>query len=279
MIAQSLVKEKSTHLFNGSFGEKWFHYTSRLCSGATAVQFSPEEKLPWRLGGTGGELICITQNETSNGTQVSSSLLSKIRTQNPNALVAVDATSSMGGIRLPFASGDVWFASVQKCFGLPAGLAVLVVSPRAQERVRLLGESSHYNSLSLVDSMASRFQTSCTPNVLGIYLLGAIMKQVPSIEIVHQQTVSRYEAWMDFFAASDRLTPLVRNASVRSHTVITINGEPEYLIRVKQQAACAGFLLGEGYGSLKSSTFRIANFPALQSGEINKLRKFLKPWL
>ncbi len=37
----------------------------------------------------------------------------------------------------------------------------------------------------------------------------------------------------------------------------------------------AGFLLGEGYGDLKTTTFRIANFPALRDKEINALRKFL----
>jgi phosphoserine aminotransferase len=49
----------------------------------------------------------------------------------PDALIAVDATSSMAGVELDWQSADIWFASVQKCFGLPAGMAVMVCSPRA----------------------------------------------------------------------------------------------------------------------------------------------------
>ncbi|MEY4929685.1 MAG: hypothetical protein RI909_409, partial [Bacteroidota bacterium] len=67
--------------------------------------------------------------------------------------------------------------------------------------------------------------------------------------------------------------------SVRSHTVITVTGKPALLAEVKQQAKKKGFLLGEGYGPLKNTTFRIANFPALKKNEIKQLQKFLSSYL
>ncbi|MEJ0056258.1 MAG: aminotransferase class V-fold PLP-dependent enzyme [Bacteroidota bacterium] len=111
IIAQSLIKKKSIHVHNGAFGEKWFDYTSKLKPGAQSVSFNIEKELrPKELIFGDGEIICLTQNETSNGTQVSNKIIAAIKKNNPGHLIAVDATSSMAGIVLDFASADLWFA-------------------------------------------------------------------------------------------------------------------------------------------------------------------------
>src|SRR5688572_554876 len=43
IIAQSLVNNKSYHIFNGAFGQKWFEYTKRLCEGVKSYPFEKEE--------------------------------------------------------------------------------------------------------------------------------------------------------------------------------------------------------------------------------------------
>ncbi len=278
IIAQSLVEKQSAHFYSGAFGEKWFQYTQKLKPAAQPVSFHLEFNLPVQTIAS-ADVICLTQNETSNGTQVDTALIAQVKKKNPHALVAVDATSSMAGIVLPFTSADVWFASVQKCFGLPAGLAILILSPKTIERVAVQKELAHYNSLAFMKQMADQWQTNCTPNVLGIYLLRCVLKQQPSIEETSEQTKERYQAWADFFGASKKLRLLVANEAVRSHTVVTVTGDPAYLAKVKKHARKEGFLLGEGYGALKSNTFRIANFPALQEREIKKLKKFLAQYL
>ena len=45
---------------------------------------------------------------------------------------------------------------------------------------------------------------------------------------------------------------------------------------IKIKAKKKGILLGEGYGEWKPSSFRIANFPALENSEIQILMRFLK---
>jgi len=50
-------------------------------------------------------------------------------------------------------------------------------------------------------------------------------------------------------------------------------------MEIKKKANVAGFLLGEGYGSLKNETFRIANFPALKKNEIKMLQTFFSRYL
>lgn len=127
IIAQS-IGHKTFHLYNGAFGQKWFEYTKKLKPEAASFPFDLNEPLNPKkliLSETEG-LFCITQNETSNGTQVHPSILKELKKNNPGYLIAVDATSSMAGIKLDFELADIWFASVQKCFGLPAGLGILI---------------------------------------------------------------------------------------------------------------------------------------------------------
>ncbi len=276
IIAQSLVTDRSYHIYNGAFGQKWFDYTKRLHPLANPIPFDIEEKLdPKKLIFEQREgIICLTQNETSNGTQVTNTLIKAIKKTNPTYLLAIDATSSMGGIQLDFKSADIWFASVQKCFGLPAGLGLLICSPQAIQRSKEIGEKSHYNSLNFLVEMMEKWQTSCTPNVLGIYLLMRVLENSASITDVHATIAGRYEDWCDFLSQTN-LKYLVINKDVRSYTVVPVTTTPTLVQEIKVKAKKEGILLGEGYGTWKSTSFRIANFPAIQAKEIDTLRRFL----
>jgi phosphoserine aminotransferase len=276
MIAQSFGIRESIHLYNGAFGEKWFDYTHRLNEGARAMAFDREAALkPEKLIFKTGEVICITQNETSNGTQVSNAIIGALKKNNPGHLIAVDATSSMAGVRLHFPSADVWFASVQKCFGLPAGLAVMVISPKGIERVKQINEARHYNSLSFMTQMMARWQTPCTPNVLGIYLMMRTLQVRPPIGEIHKEIKERADHWQLLLQHSTTLRPLVSHRGVASQTVVAVKADANHIEKIKKEAYKKGFLLGEGYGVLKKETFRIANFPALKRNEIARLMKFL----
>lgn len=278
IIAQSLITEKSYHLYNGAFGQKWFDYTKRLHPMAFPLPFDLNEKLdPKKLILEQREgIICITQNETSNGTQVAGSIIKAIKKTNPSYLVAIDATSSMAGIQLDFKTADIWFASVQKCFGLPAGLGLLICSPQALQRSEAVAEKNHYNSLTFMSEMMAKWQTSCTPNVLGIYLLMRVLEQSASIGEVHGKVVARYERWFEFFTSAVNLKHLVTKKDVQSYTVITVTSTPELVQKIKMEAKRKRLLLGEGYGNWKPSSFRIANFPAIKDKEIETLMHFLK---
>ena len=276
IIAQSVVTNKSIHLYNGAFGEKWFDYTKRLKPESEAIVFQPEEVIDSKNIFKDGELICITQNETSNGTQVSSSFLRAIKKNNPNHLMVVDATSSMAGVMLDFKAADIWFASVQKCFGLPAGMAILVCSPKAIDRIKSINENKHYNSLTLMNEMMTRWQTPFTPNVLGIYLLMRSLENSKSIKITEQKITKRFHAWKKFFSHAKTLQLLIKNKNVRSKTVLVIEGAPEQIQKIKASTKKKGIVLGEGYGKLKATTFRIANFPAIKLKHIDKLMELLK---
>lgn len=276
IIAQSLIVTSSFHIYNGAFGEKWFDYTKKLKPESQGVLFDMQQVLDIKnlTLPSSPEIIAITQNETSNGTALDNSTIKTLRESFPQSLIAVDATSSMAGIQLDFINADVWYASVQKCFGLPAGLAVLICSPRAVEKAREINERSHYNSLAFMLEMAEKNQTTYTPNVLNIYLLMRVMTDAVSIVETTAKVNGRYKQWLNFFSSFDAFDLLIEDDRVRSKTVLALTASDEEIINIKKTAKQAGITLGNGYGHLKSSTIRIANFPAIKNKEIQILMDF-----
>ncbi len=275
IIAQSAINNHSQHFFNGAFGEKWHKYTSDILPSAQAVSFDINEKLPTHLIDQKAECLCVVHTETSNGSYLPhDSLQALFDNKNEDQLIAIDATSSMAGTTLPWRLADIWFASVQKCFGLPAGLGILILSPKAVERAEQLGDKKRYNSLLAILANEAKHQAHYTPNVLGVYLLRRTLDSTKGIGKVEEKVLNRYHYWTQVLGEFKSFEFLIENEELRAPTVFAITyKEPEQL---KQIALEAGFTLGNGYGPWKSSTFRIANFPAIKKKEIEALTKFLQ---
>jgi phosphoserine aminotransferase len=270
IISQSIVSPRYVHLYNGAFGKKWFEYSKKLAkNNCISIEYGVNETLP-SFEIEHDDVVCITQNETSNGTQVGMDFLAKINKS--DCLKAVDATSSMAGIELEWTIADIWFASVQKCFGLPAGLAVIVCSPKAMHVVGHGIEQFHYNSLQAIDKNMQLFQTTHTPNVLGIYLLNRVLNHVPNISETSIRIKKQANEWYQFFKKNVDFKPICENEMTKSDTVFVLKGEPSKIAELKTKAIEKGLILGNGYGELKDCTFRIANFPAIDPTEIEKLK-------
>lgn len=279
IIAQSLVKKHAFHIYNGAFGQKWFEYAKALVPEASFKEFSAEQELTIDSILTEADVICVTQNETSNGTYLDKGKLSVIRNAFPQSLLAVDITSSLGGTALDFASADVWLASVQKCLGLPAGMGLLICSPKAIERAEALNEKQHYNSLLHFHEKMQSWQTPYTPNVLAIYLLKRVMEDSPSIAETDRKVWASAQEYYKLLSVGSDLRLLVKEASLRSGTVIAVEGEKNMISAVKEDAKKHGLLLGNGYGALAETTFRIANFPSIMEAERNELKDYLLKYL
>ena len=277
ILTQSLTPRRSLHFYNGAFGEKWLKYAQAQRPASGGHRFGLEEVpeislLPPDLTGT--DLVCLTQNETSTATQLREGVILNFYNRVGPALLAVDATSSMAGVNLKFVKADAWLASVQKCFGLPAGLGLLVLSPRAVAQAKEIGDKTYYNSL--VPSLAQMLnhQTNYTPNVLGIYLLSRVLAEREPIKAISQHLADRAHKLYDFFEQATPLTPLIANPETRSTTVIGLQGPPALIEEVKRRALEAGLYLGSGYGDLKANTLRIANFPAVADAAMEALVQF-----
>lgn len=274
IVAQSLIKEKSLHLCNGAFGKKWAHYTHQIIPNAKSFEFGLNDELKSvanKLSTQDYYTICLVQSETSNGT--GQKICRSDFKLNEDAIIAVDATSTMGGINLPWLEADVWFASVQKCIGIPAGLGVLICSPKALERATQLNKKVHYNDVLLMEENRKLFQTHYTPNVLSIYVLNKLAYLLPNLTEIDQQTNEKTKLLTEFFSQKNafNLSFLVENPIVRLPTVFALKGEAIQIKRLQDLCLKNNIELGKGYGNWKDNTIRIANFPSHSLEDFHQL--------
>jgi phosphoserine aminotransferase len=280
IVSQSLVMKASYHIYSGSFGKKWFGFANHIIPETAALVLDKNQEIPVNdlEISSAFDFIAVTQNETSNATQVTNETIAAIGKKYPDKMLAIDTTSSMAGIFLDFKLADVWYASVQKCFGLPAGLGLLLLSPKAIERANQKGENGRYNSLNFMLENAENYQTHYTPNVLGIYLLNRVLVDIPEIQETHKKTEARMKTLESIVENSSGLDFLVSNSGTRSRTVLGVGGEEHFIKRIKSDAVARGMQMGNGYGPLKPTSFRIANFPALEDKEFEQLISFLQAY-
>ncbi|WP_395784026.1 aminotransferase class V-fold PLP-dependent enzyme [Aquirufa sp.] len=275
IVAQSLVGSKSAHFYNGAFGKKWGQYASQINPNTQLISFGLHESLAENAGKLASDVdtVCLVQSETSNGTgqQI-------CRADYPtDVLIAVDATSSMGGIVLPWEEADVWFASVQKCLGIPAGLGIMICSPKALQRAHSLNHRIHYNDILLMEDNRKSFQTHYTPNVLSIYLMCRLTQTLPSLREIEQETYRKVALWENFWNTQPAwdLRFLVPEKALRLPTVLALTGPATEIDRIQSTCLQHGIELGKGYGEWKSNTVRIANFPSHTEADIRQLINIL----
>lgn len=278
ILTQTFEDLNSYHIFNGAFGKKWFEYRQKLAP-KTTFSHSFDFQSPFEIESLGkipdNSLICLTQNETSNATQIANSTIQNLRKKYPNSLICADVASSFGGQVLDWESIDIGLASVQKCLGMPAGMGLLIVSPRALERAKIFDKQLHYNSLSFLNEKMKNYQTTYTPNVLNIYLLMRVAQLIEPIQTISKRIEKQAQNWYNFLE-NNGFELLVKDKSLRSQTVIALQDKPTKILKIKDLALKNGFTLGNGYGDWKDTTIRIANFPALSADEQLKLMDFFE---
>lgn len=207
--------------------------------------------------------------------------IEKVRKSHPNALVAVDVVSSLPYPNFDYNNIDTLFFSVQKCFGLPAGLGVWIVNDRCVKKAEELKAKGHqagaHHTLLELVSKAKENQTPSTPNALNIYLLSRVLESMleKGAEQIRKETDEKYELLHQLIAESSFLSESVENERHRSKTVIVANTaiEPSVINGYLKQFNMA---VGSGYGSYKTSQIRIANFPAHSTAAIKELIEALK---
>ena len=277
IIAQSLIREKSIHVFNGSFGAKWHRYTKHIHPDSIGIRFN--EQTPLSVEDIhiyeDFELLALTHCETSNSTFIRQDRLREVRSAFKDSLIAVDATSTLGGLSIDYTVADIWFASVQKCLGLPAGMALMICSPAAIERALMIGEKGRYNSLTLLIQHMKKHQTSYTPNVLSIYLLNRVLKDRPGIARIDSKLRKRARLINVMLDNMNDFFFYISDETLRSPTVAMLKSSEILIEEIKAEALKAGYLLGNGYGDLKPYTLRIANFPAVKKSQLKQLLNFL----
>ncbi len=282
-ILQSCVEKESFHLINGSFSNKFYEFAQKLNLNPSKyeVDFSKGFDLENINIPNSTELIALIQNETSSGVQFAVENIAKIREKNKGKLIVVDAVSSLPYTNIDFSVIDSVYFSVQKGFGVPAGLGVWVYNQKMLDKAKDLqskGKSiGTYHSLLELDKYAQNNQTPETPNVLAIFVLGKVIEAMnkKGIAMIRRETDYKAELLYHTLEQSEFLSPLVKEKSQRSKTVIVANVEKGISSDVIAFLEKKGIIIGKGYGSFKDSQIRIANFPTHSKELMEQVADFL----
>jgi phosphoserine aminotransferase len=265
---QNLVEHKSVHFVNGAFSKRYHEIALQLGRKAEKIESPLGEAFSMdQPAFADAELIALTHNETSTGVSLTNDFINQFKDKNPNALVIVDAVSSLPYPSLDYSKIDSVFFSVQKGFGMPAGLGVWAVNERCIAKAESLlakGISiGSYHNLPTLLLNAKKNQTTETPNVLGIYLLSCVVEDFLRIGINRIKQETEYKAALLYNALRSHplATNFVKDTTIQSKTVIVAEcGEHVSLIR--KDLSNQGFHPGDGYGENKKTQLRFANFPA-----------------
>lgn len=268
-IVESCVEKHSYHLVNGSFSQKFHEIALEVKKDAKKTEaiwgegFNMESlKIPKM-----SEIICVTQNETSTGVSIPMEEIYKLKSVYPEKLLVADVVSSIPYPKIDFNKIDAVFFSVQKGFGLPAGLSILIVNDLIIKKAKLLKKKgqnvgSYHNLISLYEKSLIE-QTPETPNVINIYLLGKVCREMLKIGIaeIRKRTEAKADLIYQYFDRHPNYLPFVGNKRWRSKTTIAINvkGKSDQVVRRLEKL---GLIVGKGYGKFKNDHVRIANFPS-----------------
>lgn len=288
-VLLNCVEHESFHLVNGSFSQKFYDYANALHKHAHVLEKpfgegfdAADVEIP-----AYAELVCLTHNETSSGVQMRTSEMHKLKRKYPKKLFCIDTVSSAPYPDLDFNLIDSAFFSVQKAFGMPAGLGVWIASQNCLAKAERLEKNDSltigaHHTLPTLWKHYKTFETPATPNVLYIYILGKIAEDFNRIGIdtMRKQTEEKARMLYKFLETSDTLSPFVSQERHRSQTVIVATtgtpNKPKSSADVMAATKAVNMIVGSGYGKFKDSQIRIANFPAVSIEQVAALIDELK---
>ncbi len=272
---------------NGSFSQRW--YETAVANGKEAVRLDvawgkavKPEMIDEALKSGGFDAITIVHNETSTG--VASpirDIAALLHDRYPAVTIMVDAVSSLGGDRLDFDGWglDVLFTSSQKCLAVPPGLSFAAVSDRALEKAPSVPARGLYFDFVDLEKYLVKNQTPSTPAISLMWALDAALDRIMAEGLEarfsrHAHMADRVREWaqakFDLFA----------EAGYRSQTVTCVSNT-----RAIDVKALNGFLkskgmhISDGYGLLKSQTFRIAHMGEIQMRDVDEVLNLIDDFM
>lgn len=279
MATLSLVETSVLNLVNGSFSDRFHSVCKAWGKEADKVEVPlgkivDPDLLRQALRRRKYEMVTFAHNETSTGVLNPLVELVKVVREESDALVAVDAVSSLAGARLEAEEWDVdfLFTASQKALALPPGLALCTLSERAVARLGKVGPRGYYADIKRYYDKQLSLETVTTPAIPQYWALDVQLDVIlaEGMEARWQRHLglrARTEAW----AAGSGFTYASEPAGA-SPTVSCLAPpagiDAQELVK---KLRAEGFVVGGGYGDLKASTLRIGHMGEVQLGDLDVL--------
>ena len=209
------------------------------------------------------DVVACVKNESSTGVRNPIEEIGDVVAEYPDTYFVVDAVSSLGGdyVDIDKHDIDVIFASSQKAFAMPPGLAICAVSDDAYEREIEKGSASWYGGFQrTLDYYDRKGQTHSTP---AIPIMLAYRKQMKRmLEEGHEARSKRHEEMAEYTREWAREHfEMFPETGYESQTVACI--ENTQGIDVAETIGTVSeeydMVFSNGYGDIGEETFRIGH--------------------
>jgi phosphoserine aminotransferase len=277
----SLIGRRSQHLVFGEFSAKFAAAATAPHLDEPQVIASPFGSHPEPRPDPAVDLYALTHNETSTGVA-----MPVRRPPGADGLVCVDATSAAAGLPVDPREFDVYYFAPQKSFAADGGLWLACLSPAAVERAGRVAASGRHIPAMLDLGVAlerSRLdQTLNTPALATLFLLAAQIDWLLERGGLAWATKRCDESAGIVYGWAEAIgyaTPFVTDPAMRSHTVATVDLDPSVEAAAVSRALRAnGIVDTESYRGLDRNQLRIAMFPAIEPGDLERLTRAVD-WL
>ena len=275
-LTAGFVEQQSLH---ASFGE----FSSKFAKGIAAAPFLADPIVVESEVGThpeieavdGVDTYALTHNETSTGVT-----MPVTRPAGAEGLVAVDATSAAGGLRVDLRECDAYYFSPQKALASDGGLWIAAVSPAAVERIEArasAGDRWIPPFVNLKDALdnSRKDQTVNTPALATLVMADSQVQWLchnGGMEFAAGRCDRSAEILYGWADAHALATPFVTDPAKRSHVVATIDfDESVDAASIAAVLRANGIVDTEPYRKLGRNQLRIAMFPAIEPDDVAAL--------
>jgi phosphoserine aminotransferase len=277
VAAFGLLRDRAQFASFGEFGAK-FAAAAQAAPflGEPTVRSAPAGSAPTLAAEVGVDAYCTPHNETSTGVTVP---VRRVAGADPDALLLVDATSGAGGLDVDLSETDVYYFAPQKCFGSDGGIWLALMSPAALARATEIKASGRYIPafLDLVTAIdnARLEQTYNTPALATIFLAAEQTEWMLAQGGLAWATKRTAESASIVYGWAERTevtTPFVADPALRSNVVATIDfADGIDATQISKVLRANGIVDTEPYRKLGRNQLRVALFPAVEPGDVERL--------
>ncbi len=280
-MAVRCTTEKRAIVFSmGAFGKRWYEIADG--NGVPADKHEVEwgravtpDIVEQYLSTGKYDVATITHNETSTGVMNNAEELAPVFRKYPDVVWCMDTVSSLAGVKIEVdkLGVDVCVSSSQKALGLPPGLSLASVSDKARQKAaRIKTRGYYFDMLLLLKYIEERnFQYPSTPSIPHIFALDFQMDRILREGLEnrfkrHAELAAMVQTW------AKQYFKMFADEKYASKTVTCIDNTREISVKdLNSELGKRGFMISNGYGSLKEKTFRIAHMADMQKEDVREL--------
>lgn len=270
------AEDKALVINGGSFGERFVKLLSLHEIPYTEIKLDPGESLKKeqiiQYDNCGYTAFLVNIHETSTGVHYDAETISDFCKRNKLFLI-VDAISSFlaDDFNMEKLEADVMITGSQKALACPPGISIIVLSPKAVERVKKSNTKCMYLDLKDILKNQERGQTPFTPAVGILRQINARLKEIDDNGGVEKET-EKISKLAEYFRENIKDLPFEIVSDSLSNAVTPLHpiNVSAYQIFLTLKDEYEIWVCPNG-GEMKETIFRVGHIGNLSKEDYDKL--------